>query len=140
MAAVSVSWRVMPGVVMMARGLRVPVPRRVVPRVVTLMRGLRVPVPRRVVPRVVTLMRPLRVPVPRRVMPRVMVVRVQPVVTVMVPCGQMGVDAAVVEPPRVPLTHVVPGRLRGWLWRLRGRVAAGTTSTERRTGAATRLP
>ena len=77
---------------------------------------------------------------PRRVMPRVMVVRVHPVVIVMAPRGQMGMDAAVVEPPRLPLAHVVPGRLRGWLWRLRGRVAAGTTSTESRTGTATRLP
>jgi hypothetical protein len=99
-----------------------------------------VSVSRRVMPRMVMPMRPLPVLMPRRVMPRVMVVRVQPVVTVMVPCGQMGMYAAVVDPPRVPLTHVVPGRLRGWLWRLRGRVAAGTTSTERRTGTATRLP
>jgi hypothetical protein len=70
-------------------------------------------VSRRVMPRVVTMMRPLRVPVSRWVMPRVMVVRVQPVVIVMAPRGQMGMDAAVVEPPRVPLTHVEPGRLRG---------------------------
>ena len=117
-AAVSVAWRVMP-------------------RVVMLMRRLRVPVPRRVMPRVVMLMRPLRVPVPRWVMPRVMVVRVDPVVIVMAPRGQMGMDAAVVEPPPLPLAHVVP---RGWLRRLRGRVAAGTTSIKRRTGTATRLP
>jgi hypothetical protein len=68
MAAVSVSWRVVPGVVLMMRRRRVPVPRRVMPRMVMLMRGL-------------------RVPVPRRVMPRVMVVRVQPVAIVMAPCG-----------------------------------------------------
>jgi hypothetical protein len=80
------------------------------------------------------------VSVSRWVMPRVMVVRVQPVVIVMAPRGQMGMDAAVVEPPGVPHTHVVPGRLRGWLWRLRGRVAPGTTSTKGRTGTATRLP
>jgi hypothetical protein len=102
MAAVSVSWRVVPGVVMMVR-------RR-------------------------------RVPVPRRVMPRVMVVRVHPVVGVMTPLGLVWTDAAVMETPGVPLAHAMPGRLRGWLWRLRGRVAAGTTSTERRTGTATRLP
>jgi hypothetical protein len=107
------------------------------PRVVMLMRPLRVPVPRRVMPRVVMLMRPLRVPVPRWVMPRVMVVRVDPVVIVMAPRGQMGMDAAVVEPPPLPLAHVVP---RGWLRRLSGRVAAGTTSIKRRTGTATRLP
>ena len=77
---------------------------------------------------------------PRRVVPRVMVVRVHPVVIVMAPRGQMGMDAAVVEPPGVPLTHVVPGRLRGWLWRLRGRVPPGSTSTERRAGTATRRP
>ena len=92
-------------------------------------------------PRVVMVMGRRRVPVPRRVMPRVMVVRVQPVVVVMAPRGQTGMDAAVVDPPRVPLTHVVPGRLRGRLWRLRGRVAAGATSAaERRTGTATRVP
>jgi hypothetical protein len=70
-------------------------------------------------------------------MPRVMVVRVDPVVIVMAPRGQMGMDAAVVEPPPLPLAHVVP---RGWLRRLSGRVAAGTTSIKRRTGTATRLP
>ena len=99
-----------------------------------------VSVSRGVMPRVVTMMRPLRVPMSRWVMPRVMVVRVQPVVIVMAPRGQMGMDAAVVEPPGVPLTHVVPGRLRGWLWRLRGRVPPGSTSTERRAGTATRRP
>ncbi|HWH65410.1 MAG TPA: hypothetical protein VNS99_04875, partial [Gaiellales bacterium] len=43
-AAVSVAWRVVTGVVMLMRRRRVPVPRRVMPRVVTLMRPLRVPV------------------------------------------------------------------------------------------------
>ena len=97
-----------------------------------------VSVPWRVVPGVVMMMRGRRVPVPWRVMPRVMVVRVLPVVGVMTPPGLVWTDAAVVETPGVPLAHAMAGRLRGRLWRLRGRVGAGTTSTERQTGAAPR--
>ena len=105
MAVVSVSRRVVPGVVMVMRGRRVSVPWWVMPGVVMVMRGRRVSVPWWVMPRMVMVMRGRRVPVPWRVMPRVM---------------------------------AVPCRQRGWLWRLRGRIAAGTTSTEGCTGTAAR--
>jgi hypothetical protein len=90
-------------------------------------------VSRRVMPRVVTMMRPLRVPVSRWVMPRVMVIRVQPVVGVMTALGLVGMDAAVMETPGVPLAHAVPGRLR----RLLGKTAAGTAAAA---GARTAAP
>jgi hypothetical protein len=137
MAVVSVPWRVMPGVVMMRRR-RVPVSRGVVPRVVVVVRRWRVSVPWRVVPGVVMVVRRGRGPVPWRVMPRVMVVRLRPVMGVMTPPGLVCTPTAVMETPRMPLAHAVPGRQRGWLRRLRGRVAAGTTSTERQSGAAAR--
>jgi hypothetical protein len=144
-----VPWRVVPGVVLMVRRVRVPVSRRVVPRVVLVMRRRRVPVSRWVVPRVVMLMRRRRMLMPWRVVPRVMVVvgvrpvvivmvvvGVRPVVIVMAPRGLAGRNAAVVEAQGMPLAGAVPGRLRP----LGGRDAAGAAALPGARTAAPRIP
>src|SRR3954454_21945564 len=85
-------------------------------------------------PRVVRVMRRRRVLVPGRVVPRVMVVvGVQPAMILMSAPGLVGSDAAVVEPPGVPLAEAMPGRLRP----LRRRDAAGAAAAA---GAGTAAP